>query len=362
LHACFIAGLILLVLKWHERGHPWQLYTLAFSFGLGTGNHLSLVLLGPGFVWLILSTLPQPWRHPRLLLSAAACGLVGASIYLYLPLRHLSDTPLNYARDYWQINLASWSGFWWMASGRMFGGSFFSVPLDSLPAELERYGYQLWSNFMGLGFALGLIGLISNFKCQFRLHTSLLLMFIGHLFFYLTYGVVDKELMFLPTFLIWSLWVGLGVAYLTQKINQRLPEMYHLSTPTLLIMLTLSNLVLNFGYVDLSQDCSARQLGEDILAELEPEAVYLGTWRDTPILEYLQLVEGQRPDVTPVQLFFTGTGGGRRIIYEQLKLGHPVYTSADQILRDQNLQFDYLAGCQCYQINSIKTLFTTDLN
>jgi hypothetical protein len=350
LHACFIAGLILLALKWQKQGHPWQLYILAFCFGLGTGNHLSLVLLGPGFAWLILNTLPQPWRHPRLLLTAAACGLLGASIYLYLPLRHLSDTPLNYARDYWQINLAGWSGFWWMISGQMFGASFFSVPAGNMPTELGRYGYQLWSNFMGLGFVLGLIGLISDFKHRFRLHTSLLLMFSGHLFFYLTYGVVDKELMFLPTFLIWGLWVGLGLVYLTQTIHQRLPETYHLSTITLLMVLTLSNLVFNFGYVDLSQDWSARELGEDILAELEPDAVFLGTWRDIPILEYLQLVEGQRPDVTAVQLFFTGAVGGRRIVYEQLKLGHPVYTSADQILRDQALQFDYLKGCQCYRV------------
>jgi hypothetical protein len=352
-HACFIAGLILLALKWRKQGHPWQFYTLAFCFGLGMGNHLSLVLLGPGFVWLVLSTLPQPWKHLRLLLTATICGLLGASVYLYLPLRHLSDTPINYARDYWQINLASWSGFWWMVTGQMFGTFFFSVPLENLPAELGRYGYQLWSNFLGLGVVIGLIGLVSDFKRRLWLHISLLLMFVGHLCFYLTYSVADKELMFLPTFLIWGLWIGLGVTCLSREIKQRFSDVYHLSTVTLLMMLTVSHLVLNFGYVDLSQDGSARELGEDILAELEPDAVFLGTWRDTPILEYLQLVEGQRPDVTPVQLFFTGAGGGRKIVYEQLKLGHPVYTSASQVLVDQTLQFDYLAGCQCYQVTLI---------
>ena len=177
LHVCFVAGLIFLTVKWRESEHAWQLYLLAFLFGLGLGNHLSLILMAPGFAWLALLTRNRAWRHPRLLLIAAVCGIVGAAIYLYIPLRFVSDTPLNYARDYWQVNLASWNGSWWMVTGKLFESMFFAVPVAQVPHELRVYAHDLWSNFVGLGIMLGVIGLVAVFRRQPILHTGLLLMF-----------------------------------------------------------------------------------------------------------------------------------------------------------------------------------------
>lgn len=44
--------------------------------------------------------------------------------------------------------------------------------------------------------------------------------------------------------------------------------------------------------VDLSGDWSTRQIGQTILNEVEPGAVVFGWWDTVPVIQYLQLVEG----------------------------------------------------------------------
>ena len=56
-------------------------------------------------------------------------------------------------------------------------------------------------------------------------------------------------------------------------------------------------LVWNWPLVNMADDWSARQYGEDILQELQDGAYIFGYWDTVPVIQYLQLVEGERPDV-----------------------------------------------------------------
>lgn len=348
LQASLVAALVWLALQWREHPQPWRLYLFAFLYGLGLGNHLSLVLLAPGMLYLVLNVPSQPWRNPRLLALAALCGLLGASIYFYLPLRYLADPSFNYARDYWDVNLATWDGFWWMVTGRMFRSLFFAIPPESWSAELLLYVHRLWSNFIGLGFVIGLLGLIVDFRRRPAVHTALALMFLGHLAFYVPYGAADKDTMFLPTFLIWGLWVGLGFNVLREQIERR-AENGHGFLPALLLLLVTSSLALNWRLADQSQNWQARQRGTAIFETVEDHAFYLGTWADVPILEYLQQVEQQRRDVTAVNLFFTGPARGAQLALEELRKGYPVYTSAAWLASD-DLVLEAVDACRCYHV------------
>lgn len=69
--------------------------------------------------------------------------------------------------------------------------------------------------------------------------------------------------------------------------------------------------------VDLSEDWSTRELGESIMAELEPNAIVLGWWDTVPVLQYLQLVEGARPDVTLINRFLISGQDLEQLIYEE---------------------------------------------
>jgi hypothetical protein len=45
---------------------------------------------------------------------------------------------------------------------------------------------------------------------EWRLGLFLILIFAANAVFFINYRVVDKNTMFLPAFLVWALWLGLG--------------------------------------------------------------------------------------------------------------------------------------------------------
>lgn len=350
LHACFVAGLIWLALRCRERQRAAELCLFAFLYGLGLGNHLSLSVLAPGFAWLVASGRARLWRRPALLGAAGAFCLAGASVYLYIPLRSAA-APLNYARNS-GIDAATWSGFWWMVTCRMFAAQLFAVAPRQLPAELGTYLYRLWSNFTPVGCVLGILGLIDDWKRRSQVHLALLLMFLGHLGFMLTFQVGDKELMLVPTYLIWGLWVACGTAAASRYVARWSDEKLTVSASMLLLVLSAGNLVMNFGYADISHDWSARVRGESILRRLPLRAVYIGTHADVPILEYLRLVEHQRPDVETVNLFFVNPDSRTKLVAESRQQNRPLYTSKPALLSQDGVTFGYDSMCDCYRIDS----------
>jgi len=347
IHAACIAALLLLVLRWRETARPADLYALALLFGIGAGNHLSMVLLLPGFTWLAATGREAPWRRTGTLLTAGGCLALGMAVYLYLPIRYRSDAALNYARDYWHVDLSTPAGLLWMLSVRMFSPFIFAVPAGDLPREAVTYVGRLWSNFAGLGVALGIVGVWGDFRRRRSLHVGLALLFAGHLAFYLPYGVVDKELMLLPTYVVWAVWMAIGAQVLDGWLaRRRVP----LSAPALVGLLAGGVFLLNFSRVDLSADWSARRRGEQILDSMPAAAVYLGSWADVPILEYLQIVEGHRPDVRIENLLFEAGHGGR-IAADALRGGHAVFTSLPDRLDDvAGLCGEYVVACDCYRV------------
>jgi hypothetical protein len=351
---CVVAALIALALRWRERPRLPLFCALCLLAGLGLGVHLSLVLMLPGLAVLALMPPPRVARWPALLLAGAGCGVLGAAVYAYLPVRFLAGLTLNPARDYWQIDLASWGGFWWMISGAGFRHSFFGVAAPALPAEVATFLYRLWSNFLGLPTLLGAVGLAVELRRRRWVHLGLLLMLLGHLAFYLSYGARDKETMFLPAYLIWGIWIGLGARAVGGWIAPALlgsADAPLLAPATLVCIAALLALV-NSRYVDASQDRSARARGVAILAELAPDAVFVGAWPDLRLVEYLQQVEGQRRDVQPVDTFFVPSAERTRRIAAALQSGRPVYVSACRDLPDAAIQCEYRPACDCHRLHA----------
>jgi hypothetical protein len=347
IHAAFVAALLLLVLRWREEAHPTDLYALALFGGIGMGNHLAMVLLLPGFAWLAATGREPPWRQLRTLLVAFACLAIGMSVYLYLPIRYRSATAVNYARDYWHVDLSTPAGLLWMLTARMFSPFIFGVAVRDLPREALIYAGRLWSNFAGLGVVLGAIGVCGDFRRRRSLHVGLALLFAGHLAFYLPYGVMDKELMLLPTYLVWTVWVAIGARIAGEWFQHR---RLAVSAPALVGLLAAGIAVLNFSRVDLSADWSARRRGEQILASMPPDAIYLGSWVDLRILEYLQIVEGGRPDVRIDDLLFESDRKAR-IAADALHAGRAVFTSLPGRLNGvAGLCSEYVPACDCYRV------------
>jgi hypothetical protein len=86
----------------------------------------------------------------------------------------------------------------------------------------------------------------------------------------------------------------------------------------------------NWRLVDLSDDWSARERGEQILAEVQPQGLVLGWWETIPVLQYLQLVEGQRPDVQTINRFLIPYDAMRQLIEREVT-HRPVYIDSPTI-------------------------------
>jgi hypothetical protein len=137
---------------------------------------------------------------------------------------------------------------------------------------------------------------------------ALLLMFIFNAGFYINYRVIDKDTMFLPTFIIWALWLGLGYHFLFAWLKENLEDIrmrkWGLSVIKVSVMgAVLLAMIWNWRITDLSNDHSARDRGERILAIAENNSLIFGWWDTIPVIQYLQLVEGQHPDVKAINRF-----------------------------------------------------------
>lgn len=334
LHVALMAGFILTLLRWAEKPTPWRLAAPVFLLTLSLGNHAATVLLAPAGVWYVLTTAPRTAVSPRSLLAVVSAMLLAGTIFLYLPLRYAAQPAFNYAGQYnaagvfQPVDLSTWDGVLWLVTGRTFAGQMFGYGWEELGAEMAAYGSQLWRAFLAIGLGPGLVGALSLIRRDWRLGVALLLMFLANALFYINYRVVDKNTMFLPTYLVWAVWTGLGYQLLLDwAVGPAHAAANKLAVYSVRAALTLgvaAALLWTWGQVDLSHDFSTRQQSQAILDDVGPNAIVLGWWDTVPGVQYLQLVEGQRPDVLAINRFLISGEAMRTLIMREAGR-RPVY-------------------------------------
>lgn len=337
LHTALMAGLILALMRWADQPTARRLALGGLLGGLSLAHHAMAVLLIPGCVWYVLAAAPRRALAPRALLAALAAGLAGFSLYLYLPLRYLSAPAFNYAGLYdatgtfRPVDLRTADGLWWLISGRAFSGLMLAYSGQPLWHEAQQYGRALWQAFFGIGIGPGLVGAIVLLRRDWRLGGMLLMMFVFNAAFYIDYRAIDKQTMFLPTYLIWALWLGVGYHWLLAWLRgagQNLTPRWSVGLlQGLLAAAVLAATLWNWRLVDLSHDWSTRARGEAILRAAQPHALIFGWWGTVPAIQYLQLVEGQRPDVQAINRFLIPYPDMRQLIAREISR-RPIYVDS----------------------------------
>jgi hypothetical protein len=350
LHTALMGGVILSLLKWRDKPTATGLWMPAFLLTLSLGNHMATTLLAPAAMWIVLTTAPHLLLRPRTWLALLSGMLLGATIFLYLPIRYAADPLFNYAGTFdasgtfHPINLQTWEGFFWLLSGQTFAGQMFGYNLAEFWMELKAYTQQLWEAFFIVGVGPGLLGLVVLWRRDWKNAGMFTLIFLANAIFYINYRVIDKNTMFLPTYLVWAIWVAIGYltifGWLTTAIkhqhatinNQRLAALR-----LLFILPILLSLFWNYQRVNLGQDWSVRQQSEFILQHAEPNAIILGWWDTVPAIQYLQLVEGQRPDILAINRFLITGEDMTLLIEKEVRLGRPIYISNPPIQYSQTM-------------------------
>jgi hypothetical protein len=334
LQTALMAGLILLLLRWAERPTPGRLAAVGLLAGLSLCHHAMTVLLIPGCLWFVLTTAPQRAFAPRALLPTLGAMLLGLCAFVYLPLRYAAQPAFNYAGLYDSfgvfrpVDLQTPDGLWWLISGRAFAGLMLSYSGDPLWHEIVQYARYLVQAFFVVGVGPGLLGLAVLLRRDWRLGGMLLLMFVVNAAFYIDYRVGDKQTMYLPTYLIWTIWLAVGYQWLLDWLSDpETPASRQIGVWVVrgaIAALALLAVGWNWRLVDLSDDWSTRTRGEEILRAAGPDALVLGYWQTVPPVQYLQMVEGWRPDVQAINRFLIPPGDAQALILREID-HRPIY-------------------------------------
>jgi hypothetical protein len=312
LNSLFVVATLYLLLRWAELRSSRTLQAAALVYGLSLTHHVTMLLFLPAgllFLWL---TDRSVFCNRRLLSTVVLLVLLPQALYLYIPWRapatpylHLDLAPGRTLELYEN----SLRGFVSFLTAEMFRGE-----LGYQASLLERLGMaatQLLRQFGVAGVVLGLLGAVRLALPQVGQASRRALLLLGLSYaavvgFTLFYHIGDIEVLYTPSYIIFALCIGLGMAWLLDTARSArfsaspfLAKAISWGLTALLALLPLNSLWTNYSSVDRSGDYQAREWAEAILSEPIPQgAILVSNDRNeiTPLL-YLQYVEGQRPDL-----------------------------------------------------------------
>ncbi len=285
------------------------------AVGVAVAMHPSSALMAPAVALLYLGLGVSLRRSAA---AAVIALVIFAASLLYFPLRAAANPALNLAGSYaadgsfQPANLSSLAGIVWFLRGGPFTHLFFDAGILPTLAELTDTLRLFWNNYLGLGLLAGLLGLGLLARRQRRGLLILLAALLPYSLFYAAYDVPDRQFMFGPALLLWTIPLAFGLSWCLRPVPNALKAGAFL--------LPLLFVVVNFPLLDLSHDFSAQTRAEQTLAALPPKAAVFGDWLTIVPAQYLQIVEARRPDLTLYNLF----------LFDSLPLSRYVVALLDQ--------------------------------
>ena len=304
LHAAFAAAALLLVARSFSEMTPvhrrMTLWAAAFLLGLGAGNHLSMVFLTPA---LLLAAIWYVWPTDRRVSTwLGACGLLlmGLSVYLILPLRAQSGSPINWGDP------RTLDRFLWLVSGRLYRRYLFALPLEVIPARLAAWAAILRQVFGLWGIGLGLIGIWYLFTEKRRWFIVMLLVYLPFVIYALGYDTTDSYVYLIPSDIVFAVWIGCGMWLLWsewQRATTRWSAWVRILPALLSLMLVLIPLLSHWSTVDLSDDWEAWDYAVKSLDAAAPAALVLTDGdRSTFALWYAHFGRSVRSDLAVINI------------------------------------------------------------
>jgi|GEM_PF-949225 len=204
----FLVLILFLSLKWAREKRAYLLYLIAFLFGMGFANHAMTALFLPGTV-LLLWDKKLPRLNLRLFFKmtlAVISFLMGASPVFLLPL-------------FEGMTLSALLSELMETTHGHYGT--FMQGFSKLIREILRYPLYLLYQFPTIGVWIGGYGFIGSVRDKFRLILSTFTIWLAVLLFACQYFLQRQFAMLIPSFVIFSIWIGLGISLLGQRYPAR---------------------------------------------------------------------------------------------------------------------------------------------
>ena len=342
LNAALVAAILLGLVIWGQTGSLRALYGAALLYGLSLAHHRTTLLYLPAIAIFMLLTIRQQATSsrvpasPRLRVTLSPHHLVTLSLlvlaplllYLIIPLRapHVPYFQIRVAADQvLQLYRTTLAGFIEHISGQGFGSAL-GVG-GSAVARLRGLPALFAAELTVVGLALGLLGLIGLALRAKPLLALTGLSFLAIAGFNLIYGIGDIYGYYIPAYLIWVLWMALGLGAVCDAVRGRrgdtetrrhgdaesIPAQHsphrrvaasprhRLALAICLVALALPIylLITNFASHDRSQDVTAKAWDALLAQPIPQDAILVTNDRDEMMPQwYLKYVEDRRTDLT----------------------------------------------------------------
>jgi len=302
MHAAFVAAILGATLAAARERDAWPLWPVALLLGLSLTHHLTTIFLIPGVALTLWMARPRDRRFSSILRTLPWL-LAPLLLYFYIPLRApaspwltLHLTPDN-TLHLFDNSLAG--------TLRFILGIGFSSEIGSAPftTQVATAGRLFLMHFTWAGLALIVLGLAALIM-EGELLTLILtgVSFVLLLLFNLFYGIGDIYTYYVPLYLIATMWLGLGLAYIVEGLTRMTSttwRLYWLAIPLLALALPFFLYQDYHDQFDRSDDRAARRQWEMILAQpLAEDGLLVSNDRDEMVpLIYLQQMEARAPEM-----------------------------------------------------------------
>ncbi len=295
-----------------------------FLWGIGFGNHLTILWYAPLILWLIVVTARRYCSFTEYIWGAGGLFLLGASINIFLTVRSNVEPVLDWGDPQTLSNLirhlSAWQYRVWMFNGNL--GTFVEKIVNyfiNIPADIG------WAIFL---FAM--VGIVYSIFKRIGLGITMLVIWLLGTAYNLNYDIPDISTYFLifycPLFVL-SLY---GIMPILRKINQRSSRslFVRIAPVALAVVFVISSAVSAGNSALARHDRFATDFVKAIVDPLpDNSVVFQGNWDIQSPLIYLQEVEHYRPDIVMLDINLMQ----RSWYIKQQRRRHPqVFETADR--------------------------------
>ncbi len=357
LNSLFVVVVPLLFFLW--RIGKVDLAVPVFTFGLSLTNHRTFMWFGPAIAVFVLWSdygavfadsrptgdwlaILRQWiarsrlLKPRHLLKLVVAFVLPLFLYAYVWWRGESDVGVEFHwKDFNDEIMGGNVRAWWR-----FG------PPDWLVSRVtDLYLPMLIEQFTAFGFIAGLIGMMALAldrpprAWNPRLPAREVLLFVAlanlaNSAFCVIFWVIDIDKFFLPSFITFLFFVGIGIAVIWDWLAARPARRIAQAVAALVFVATVGFLLTrNYSLNDWSGRTDvARTWHENLALPLESHAIIAGPWESITPLEYAMYVDGRRRDldrwkllVKQYQMGMVPYGSRQEEIEKAVRAGRPVY-------------------------------------
>lgn len=268
----------------------------ALALSLGLTHHASLIFVGLFFIVYLVLVEPSLLWTPRRWIRPLVMFALGQLVWLYLPIRGAMGALFA------PSDLTSVQGFLHHALARGFSGDMFAFAAPQyLFARLAVLPTLFLFQFNFVLLIASVCGALLTCWRDWRLGLSLIGGWALHVYVTITYRAPQTVEYMMPAYLLQVIALGSGIAYLAEWAAGR-PHLIATCTRFAISGMLLADILNGVahapGYIQLAADHSTRDYVEPILHQAPTGALILADWHWATPLQYLQIVEGMRPDVT----------------------------------------------------------------